>query len=403
MDQLSDRVAALDSSERQRLLERVRARRAERPRGAEGRGRLRFSLFFFGTGEGREIEDHYRLVFDCARFADENGFEAVWVPERHFDVFGAPYPSPAVLVAALAAATRRLQVRAGSVVVPLHDPVRVAEDWAVVDGISGGRAGLALASGWHANDFVLAPDRFEGRKQALVDDLATIRTLWRGGDITRTDGAGNEVSLRTYPLPRRGELPMWITSSSSEQTWRTGADLGLNVLTGLVEQSVEDVRDRVEMYRESLAAAGREPQAHTVTAMVHTFIGSDLESVREEVRAPLTAYLRAHIGLYEKLVRSADLNLDADKVTDADKDALADIAFTRYFATHGLFGAPEDALEMVHRLVDAGVDEVGCLVDFGLPPSRVLEHLKHLAALKDMADREVPSRTAGPDSGKGAR
>ena len=66
-----------------------------------------------------------------------------------------------VTSAAVAVVTERVEIRAGSVVLPLHNPIRVAEDWSVVDNLSNGRVGLSFASGWHANDFALAPDNFE--------------------------------------------------------------------------------------------------------------------------------------------------------------------------------------------------------------------------------------------------
>lgn len=378
---LGGRLAALTPEQRQRLRERLHAKEDTSKRTAP-----RWSLFFFGTGHGRETREQYRMMLECARFADRNGFEALWVPERHFDPFGAPYPSPAVLASALATATERLQIRAGSVVLPLHDPIRVAEDWAVVDNISGGRTGMALASGWHANDFVFQPANYDKRKEILVDYLATVRELFAGGQVQRTDGAGKEISLRTFPNPVAGSLPMWITSSSSEQTWRTGAELGLNVLTGLVEQNVDAVAARVRVYREALRNSGRNPAEHTVTAMVHTFVGKDSDNVRAMVQEPLTKYLRAHISLYEKLARSTDLAIDPDRVTQADKDALAALAFERYFTSHGLFGTPDEALPMVYRLTGAGVDEIACLIDFGLPAETVLDHLNDLVRLRDLAD-----------------
>jgi natural product biosynthesis luciferase-like monooxygenase protein len=377
---LGGRLAALTPQQRESLRQRLRANDTKERRAP------RWSLFFFGTGHGRETREQYRMMLECARFADRNGFEALWVPERHFDPFGAPYPSPAVLAAALATATERLQIRAGSVVLPLHDPIRVAEDWAVVDNISGGRTGMALASGWHANDFVFQPTKYDKRKQVLVDHLATVRDLFAGGQVQRTDGAGKEISLRTFPNPVTGTLPTWITSSSSEQTWRTGAELGLNVLTGLVEQNVDAVAARVRVYHEALRDSGRDPAEHTVTAMVHTFVGKDSDDVRATVQEPLTQYLRAHISLYEKLARSTDLAIDPDRVTQADKDALAALAFERYFTSHGLFGTPDEALPMVHRLVGAGVDEIACLIDFGLPAGTVLDHLNDLVRLRDLAD-----------------
>ena len=70
--------------------------------------------------------------------------------------------------AAIAAVTERTQIRAGSVVLPLQNPIRVAEEWAVVDNISGAESGVSFASGWHANDFVFAPENYADRKAIML-------------------------------------------------------------------------------------------------------------------------------------------------------------------------------------------------------------------------------------------
>ena len=98
-----------------------------------------FSLFFF-SGDGATAAQHkYQLLLDSVKFADQQGFAAVWVPERHFHAVGGLYPNPSVVAAALAMVTERIELRAGSVILPLHNAARVAEEWAVVDNLSGGR------------------------------------------------------------------------------------------------------------------------------------------------------------------------------------------------------------------------------------------------------------------------
>src|SRR5262249_197425 len=93
---------------------------AIRPQAPPASRPVRFRLFYFR--EGGEGSERYSLLLDGARFADERGFHAVWTPERHFHAFGGLYPNPSVTGAAVAAVTRRVGVRAGSVVLPLHDP-----------------------------------------------------------------------------------------------------------------------------------------------------------------------------------------------------------------------------------------------------------------------------------------
>ncbi|MET0406571.1 MAG: LLM class flavin-dependent oxidoreductase, partial [Cystobacter sp.] len=114
--------------------------------------RLDFSLSYFANDEDGLGRRKYQLLLDGARFADTHGFSAIWTPERHFHSFGGLYPSPAITGAGVATITERLGIRAGSVVIPLHDPIQVAEEWAMIDNLSGGRVGVSFASGWHAND-----------------------------------------------------------------------------------------------------------------------------------------------------------------------------------------------------------------------------------------------------------
>ena len=105
---------------------------------------MKFSLFFFSHDASKGTENKYRLLMESARFADVNDFSAVSTPERHFQDFGGLYPNPSVLSAALAMNTKNIDIRAGSVALPLHNPIRVAEEWSVVDNLSNGRVGSLL-------------------------------------------------------------------------------------------------------------------------------------------------------------------------------------------------------------------------------------------------------------------
>ncbi|HEX7239883.1 MAG TPA: LLM class flavin-dependent oxidoreductase, partial [Longimicrobiaceae bacterium] len=177
------------------LRARVRGRPEARERD-ERRKRLTFSLFYFADASGDDAEDKYRIYLDGGRFADRHGFEAVWAPERHFHENGGLYPNPSVLSAALAPLTTRVGLRAGSVALPLHHPLRVAEEWSVVDNLSKGRVGISVTSGWIPNDFALAPQNFPAKREVMFRMIEEVRTLWRGGTLAATDGAGKEVQLR---------------------------------------------------------------------------------------------------------------------------------------------------------------------------------------------------------------
>ncbi|QUF03723.1 LLM class flavin-dependent oxidoreductase [Actinosynnema pretiosum subsp. pretiosum] len=359
------------SPERRRLLELVG--------GAAPAAPPSISLFFFAADLHDEPEAKYDLILRCAELADEVGLHAVWAPERHFDEFGAPYPSPALLLAAVAARTRRLRLRAGSVVLPLHDPLLVAEEWGVLDALSRGRAGLALASGWHADDFVLRPEAFADRKAVLVESYRALLRLWRGEGVKRETPDGRVLDVRTHPRPRR-ELPTWLTSTANPATWRTAAELGLNVLTALLEQTVEEVAERVAGYRRALVAHGHLTRPE-VTLMLHTHLGPDDDTVRQRVRRPLLDYLSAHLDLFAKQAAASGAGVRPEDVSPADREFLLEHGLSRYYSSAGLFGTPESCLPTVDRVAEAGVTELGCLVDFGLPAEQVLECVRLLGEL----------------------
>ena len=189
--------------------------------------------------------DKYRLMLEGAKYFDRNGFEAVWIPERHFHAFGGPYPNPSVTGAALAAVTENIGIRAGSCVSPLHHPIRIAEEWAVVDNLSNGRVGLAFASGWQANDFVLRPENYANSKGVMLEQIDQVRRLWRGEKVSLRNALGQDVAIGTLPRPVQAELPFWVTTAGNPDTYRQAGELGANVLTHLLGQSVDEVAGKI--------------------------------------------------------------------------------------------------------------------------------------------------------------
>ncbi len=347
--------------------------------------RMGFSLFYFGGDPRTAGEDRYRLLIEGARFADRHGFEAVWTPERHFHAFGGLFPNPAITSAAVAAVTERVKIRAGSVVLPLHDPIRMAEDWSVIDNISRGRAGVSLAPGWHANDFVLAPERYAQRKEKMLEGLEQVRALWRGEKVRRTSGAGSEVEIGIVPLPVQESIPVWLTSARNPETFRQAAQLGAGVLTHLLGQDIADVADKIALYRRSWKEHQSEGEGH-VTLMLHTFVGADGAAARRLARGPLKEYLSTSFGLIQSLGVTTGVGTDFESLPAAELDALVDRAVDRFADSAALLGDAEDCVDMIDRLKAIGVDEVACLIDFGVEVDAVLHSLEELDRVRRLSE-----------------
>jgi natural product biosynthesis luciferase-like monooxygenase protein len=362
-----------------------------------------FSLFYFASDHASSAQERYKLLFEGAKFADREGFSAVWTPERHFHAFGGLYPNPAVTSAAIAAVTTRVKIRAGSCVLPLHHPIRVAEEWAFVDNISQGRVGVSFASGWQPNDFVIAPEAFASRKTDMLANIDVVRRLWRGESVAFPGALGNHVDITTLPRPIQKELPVWLTAAGNPETFQQAGELGCHLLTHLLGQSIEDVTQKLTLYRDAWQKAGHAGQGH-VTLMLHTFVGDDEDAVRETVRGPMKAYLRSSLDLIKQaawtfptFVQRAASNgkspleiMDAEPLSAADMDALLEHAFSRYYGTSALFGTPARCLALVEQFKEAGVDEIACLIDFGIDSETVLAHLQDLKQLMQACQRSEP-------------
>ncbi len=367
--------------------------RGSAPRGGKP---VDFGLFYFAADSGAaRTGDAYRLLIEGAKFADTHGFSTVWTPERHFHAFGGLYPNPAVTTAALATITKRIHLRAGSVVLPLHNPLRVAEDWAVIDQLSGGRIGLSFASGWHVNDFAFMPDNYERRREVMLEHIATIQKLWRGEKVSVTNGAGQTIEVGVLPRPLQENPPLWIAAAGSPDTFALAGRIGANILTNMLGQDLADLKQKFAAYREARREHGH-PGEGNISVMLHTFVCGDTDEAKRLARKPFSAYLASSFDLvkvapkmfpaFRQPSREAREHgsIDSSNFSAEDMAALLDHAFDRYFDTAGLFGTPERALEVVDQLAEIGATEMACLVDFGIDPEAVLASLPHLHRLQEL-------------------
>jgi natural product biosynthesis luciferase-like monooxygenase protein len=222
----------------------------------------------------------------------------------------------------------------------------------------------------------------------MFRDILLIRRLWAGEEVEFNGVGGKPIRVRTLPRPIQPELPFWITVSSP-QTWSRAGEVGANVLTALAGGSLEDLRRNIAKYRGARVENGHDPHSGIVSLMVHTYIDEDLQDVRMKVREPLKNYLRTFIDQFRPLFD----NRTADS-SSREMGEMLELAFERYFDDHSLLGTPEKCATMIARLAATGVNELACLVDFGIDLPSTLASLERLAAIRRSlnSERLRPSR-----------
>ena len=377
-EDLLSEIEALRVDEAAALLAKETVRGTDHPAPAASSGDpspVELSLFFFSGDESAFPNDKYRLVIDATKFADNHGFSAVWTPERHFHRFGGLYPNPAVLGAALAAITKRIKIRAGSVIAPLQSPVRIAEEWALVDNLSRGRVAVAFATGFHPVDFMLSPEKFSERSKLTVEVVETVRRYWRGKPVRGKTGTGEQAERVLFPRPIQPELPVWLTATRSTETFIQAGRIGANVLTAVLRINPEEMAEKIAAYRQARCEHGHDPAAGKVTLMLHAFVGSNVDEVRQIVSGPFREYLRSHLDFLSSTGRP---------LSSSEEETLLSLAFDRFYQHGSLFGTPESCLSTVEKFAAIGVDEIACLIDFGIDYDTTMDGLKHLAGLADL-------------------
>ncbi|HKA04458.1 MAG TPA: LLM class flavin-dependent oxidoreductase [Acidimicrobiales bacterium] len=168
---------------------------------------------------GTTMTERYQAALDMSEWADRLGFVAITISEHH-GVDDGYLPSPLTMAAAIAARTRTARINLSAVVAPFHDPLRLAEDLAVVDLISGGRLDVILANGYVADEFAMFGRRLSDRAAASNEVVATLRAAWTGEPFTYRGR-----TVRVTPAPHQPGGPSISLGGSTEPAARRAARL----------------------------------------------------------------------------------------------------------------------------------------------------------------------------------
>ena len=219
----------------------------------------------------------YGAALEMSEYADQNGFDLVWTMEHHAAPDGY-LPSPLTLAAAVAARTRRIRLFAGIVILPLHDPVRVAEEIAVVDLISNGRLEVAFGAGYVPREFQMFKRDIHARARSIEQGVPIIQRALAG---ERFHEDGREIFVR--PLPVQQSVPLYLgggVPAVAKRAARLG--VGLNPMHPGI----------VPTYLEECERLGR--QGKVLLSMGQLHISRDPERTWREIEPHVLQFVRSY-------------------------------------------------------------------------------------------------------------
>jgi alkanesulfonate monooxygenase SsuD/methylene tetrahydromethanopterin reductase-like flavin-dependent oxidoreductase (luciferase family) len=331
---------------------------------------LEIGVYSFGqltpdphTGEAIGARQRYGELLAAAKLADDAGLDVFGVGEHHrLDI---PISSPAVLLAAIGARTRRIRLVSAVTILSTLDPVRVFEDFATVDLVSGGRAEIIAGRGAFTESFALfgydlgAYDAvFAEHLELLLELNRSERVAWSGR--FRSTLAHAEIA----PRPLSGALPIWLGAGGTLESAERAGRLGLPLTLANISKPPAELAPQVDAYRRSARAAGHDPAGLRVAVAAHCHVAPDSQQARARFYPHYSAYFQSHAPKASYLA-----------------SVPRDVFDARASATGPLFvGSPQEIIDKVlYERELFGHDRFLAQVDLGALPyaevARVIESL----------------------------
>ena len=234
--------------------------------------------------------ERMRQLLEEAELADQLGLDVFAVGEHHRPDF--LVSSPAVALAAIAARTQRIRLSSAVTVLSSDDPVRVFQEFAEIDLISGGRAEIMAGRGSFIESFPLFgydlddyDELFAEKLQLLLQIRESERVTWSG----KHRAALNDAIV--WPRPVQDPLPVWVAVGGTPQSVIRAGALGLPLTVAIIGGQPERFVPLVDLYREAFAAAGHDPAAATVAINTHAFVGETAPQADAAFAAPYLAMM----------------------------------------------------------------------------------------------------------------
>ncbi len=358
---------------------------------------MKISLFYlpgYWPEQHGSVGNLYANILREVEFGERNGFHGVWFAEHHFFRYGGVIPSVPVLATAAAMRTRRLRIGASIAQLPLSDPIRVAEEFAMLDVLSSGRLDFGIGRAFERAEYEAfnvpmgeSRSRFEEAHEIILRAWTEERVTYPGRYRTLRDVA-------VLPKPAQKPLPpIYVACMFSERSFRWAGRQGYNLMYVPYVSSVAESRQRIGWYREALAGAGHDPASRDIVLPFHFFCGESHAHARDYPRRFLSNYF----------VLAAEANqADADAGEYPDYAGLGSIFtslqsdYDYMYPSRVIFGDPEECVERIKAAADLGARHVALLTNFGgMPHGQIMRSLERFAKyamprIGTLAGRGIP-------------
>jgi len=306
----------------------------------------------FGLAPDQSKSNFDDMQRQCQQ-AEALGFAALWAHEHHSNAM--MYPDPLMALAAMAQVTSRVKLGTSMLLLPLHHPVRVAQEAAMLDVLSDGRVWLGVANGYSKTDLQTFGVSSSHRGHRLSEGVQLLRQLWAGDPVTAEGEDFLLQDFELFPLPvQRPGLPIYI-GGHADVAVRRAAELGDNYFISATA-GVEMVDDLIRTYRGFMGELGKPAEGVLLNRVMCVVENAKQKADAEEF------YARALLALYA--------SWGHDNITHLTE---AERTVEHIARQNCIIGEAEECYERICEYEALGVGHIACLPNFGMPPTDVME------------------------------
>ena len=255
---------------------------------------MRYGLFYLPSSlpaTRRDGVERLRAIVEQAEYAEQLGFDSVWLAEHHFHSFGGLFSATPVIGAAIAQRTTRIRIGTAVILLPYHNPIRVAEDYATLDCLSGGRLEFGIGHGfvkWEALTFGIPLDELRDR---FRENLEVILKAWSEPQLDHRGRFYNYHGVQVWPRPLQEPYPtVWMAATTSVESFELSGRCGFHMMLIPFLNEVEELRRKMQAYFSAREAAGFDPSTARVLGVYHAYVGETAAEARAAGAQGLAEY-----------------------------------------------------------------------------------------------------------------
>ena len=328
---------------------------------------MKFGVNFFPAFRPHQktAVEYYEQCLRVSQRADELGFSSIKTVEHYFHDYGGYSPNPIVLLAAIAAVTKRIRLITGAVIPAFNHPIKLAGELAMLDGISNGRLDVGFGRAFIPEEYAAYGLDMDESRERFNEGIKAIIRLWTEERVTYEGHFWRFRDVHSMPRPtQKPHPPVWVAAIASEESFASAAQHGHHVMIVPYAGGLERTSSLVKLYRQLWRESGHTPGTEQVQMSFHAYVA---ESHDEAVKGYVPA-MRTYLDVFTEAVGSWE-GLSSGQYAGYEK-LVSNIASQTPEGNlekgYAFVGTPDEVIEQVKRMRELfGEHEPSMQVTFG--------------------------------------